>query len=628
MTRLAIPALALTVVGALWWLSSRAGSATVIDVANHVGEETELVTLDADEAPIVAVRARGVRLPAASVDPPTELARPARAAGERCVVTARVIDGLGGAALAGFRVALEQPYREETRSSFTTDADGRFETPAAWQAGVLLFEHEPSAEYPGDWRIITQAFSLPEGLREREVELVARHADHVVTVEVVLPDGAPAVGARVMRVLSAPEPEGQPRWRLWSTSETDAQGRARMTLLPEEALVRALAFTLREPFEGHVADRLVVPPPVGNGPWQLQLYRGGSLEVRVVDAQGVPVDGTEVHAYLDDRVRVHRDPPRTTDSGGVVRYGSLAAGRYFARTRFSGADEWVAEAEVELAHGGFETVELVISTERMPRVAAAGTVLDAAGQPVEYEMLLARLDDGAMQRVFSRGDGSFEFLTAASGERVHLRVGASVYSEPYAPAERSVDFGTTGLEFKKTIAMESVVALFELADARSGELLSDAIEPALVLYREPAAGEPVGAVSRFGLSDGVSEVDFLPHADLHYWVTAPGYSEARGRVRAPGPDGAPKLHRIELQPGFERELEVRDAVDGALMAGARFIDESGRTLGVSDARGEVRLSAGEWPGALTVEREGYAPLEWDPGRYWMNFERTLFLSPE
>jgi hypothetical protein len=30
---------------------------------------------------------------------------------------------------------------------------------------------------------------------------------------------------------------------------------------------------------------------------------------------------------------------------------------------------------------------------------------------------------------------------------------------------------------------------------------------------------------------------------------------------------------------------------------------------------------------LTVERDGYVPLEWNPGSYWINHERTLFLSP-
>ena len=80
--------------------------------------------------------------------------------------------------------------------------------------------------------------------------------------------------------------------------------------------------------------------------------------------------------------------------------------------------------------------------------------------------------------------------------------------------------------------------------------------------------------------------------------------------------------------GHALRREVRDAAGGAQLAGARFVDESGHVLGVSDARGAVRLSAGQWPGALTVEREGYALLEWDPGRYWMNHERTLFLSRE
>ena len=34
------------------------------------------------------------------------------------------------------------------------------------------------------------------------------------------------------------------------------------------------------------------------------------------------------------------------------------------------------------------------------------------------------------------------------------------------------------------------------------------------------------------------------------------------------------------------------------------------------------------PFGREFNREGYAPLEWDPGRYWMNFQRTLFLEPE
>jgi hypothetical protein len=85
--------------------------------------------------------------------------------------------------------------------------------------------------------------------------------------------------------------------------------------------------------------------------------------------------------------------------------------------------------------------------------------------------------------------------------------------------------------------------------------------------------------------------------------------------------------RVELQPGFAREIFVRDAATGRRLAGVAIRDERGSVLAQSAADGSALLSSAEWPGPLELTRVGYAPRAWDPSSHWYTFSPYVDLEP-
>jgi hypothetical protein len=123
-------------------------------------------------------------------------------------------------------------------------------------------------------------------------------------------------------------------------------------------------------------------------------------------------------------------------------------------------------------------------------------------------------------------------------------------------------------------------------------------------------------------------VDFHPHLDLRWVVSVPGYQEERGILAVPEPGAERTLYRVEVRPGFRRKVFVRDARSGQALAGVVALDSSGTTLAVTRADGSALLTAGEWPGLVTFEREDYEALEWDTSSHWLNFSHQVWMRHE
>ncbi|MBL8896192.1 MAG: carboxypeptidase regulatory-like domain-containing protein [Planctomycetes bacterium] len=201
-------------------------------------------------------------------------------------------------ALPGVALYLEQPALLHRVRSALCDADGAFEigglAPAeGWQlcACATGFEATRSA----------QAFAVRAGERSScDVELPV---PRTISGRVVDGDGTAIAKALVVLSLEAAAVEYEEQWKLdrpWSwgvatrvEAESDAQGRFRFHGLPRFGFsVWALVpgFGPSKRFEWSFAgDQSGEPPEI-----ELVLTRGRALRGRVLDAEGVPVEGARI----------------------------------------------------------------------------------------------------------------------------------------------------------------------------------------------------------------------------------------------------------------------------------------------------------------------------------------------
>jgi hypothetical protein len=260
------------------------------------------------------------------------------------------------------------------------------------------------------------------------------------------------------------------------------------------------------------------------------------------------------------------------------------------------------------------------------RVVVAGRILDENDAPVAEALLSVRLDDGEPQRVFPEADGSFALHTEAPCEWVSIDTAGTVYGDPIEPATLRVPAETTDLLLRTRPIGANALVVFSLSDAFTGRPIADELDPAVIIYRQPPDGARIVAVSRFGPSDGVTEVDFRPHGDLRWIVLVPGYEEVRGRSPFPDEEAATPVVEVELRPGFQRELTIRDARSGAPVAGAEIRGPQG-LFERSSSDGSATAVAGSWPELLHVTHPRYAAAEWHAGAYWSEFSGVIWLSP-
>jgi len=514
---------------------------------------------------------------------------------EELPVDGRVVSARSGEPVPG---AVVWP-RSEPGKLVRADARGRFRM-AVWPA--------PSAE-PSEELHAGAAGHLPAtlrvGLGGDPVELALRPVLRGVGW-LVDPQDRPIAGGGVAVTRGANHLDAaeldfdHPR-----AVRTDATGRYTLDQLPAEPFdlhARAAGFA-------PVTLRGLEPPADATelDLGTLVLVPGSTVLGRVVDPEGRPLPGAEIHALpagdhrrrADDRP--DRDPAATADADGAFAVADLTAGRRVdLRAHLPGyAAVWVEDVEPPAADVRFELE---------PTARVAGTVVDEAGEPLA----------GAEVTVRSQ--------PSVPGSGGRLKVGA--------PVERSARSGPDGT--------------FEVVDVPPGEAAVQATADGFVPGRPEEVEVPAGgvvedlrlALERGGILEGVvtdaggepvagalvTDGDVVARGDREGHYRLAGVPPGPAEIRAFHPDHLPARAEVDVEAGVQSldlamraGVEVRGRVvdgDGRVVADAA-VELSGHRRGeplevraTSAADGSFRLApVAEGDYHLSAHLEGWSPAE-------------------
>jgi hypothetical protein len=529
-----------------------------------------------------------------------------------------VLDSAGARPVAGFDVALHQGRRAAV---VRTGADGTALTEPVFRPGAdpvyveetldQLLEGDP---HPRTWRVEPSAF-LVERTPERRVELELTATPPSLVLEVVLTSVPPAADAPPAVEMQLGERFGEGPFRARGrnlTGELDGAGRARFSLLDEEPQRQSVAFSLIDAPEGWVSDPLVLDPPIGPGPWSLQVYRGGTLTVRVTGGGGEGVTGVTVIAIATETAVAAREDE--TDAQGRALFASMRAGEQWLIVRDARSTEPLADRKVRMPRGADLEVELPLAAVE-PALAVAGRLLSEDGEGLEgVHVRVIQPGEERGSYVETDASGRFELWTNQHPAVLRVRPGGSVFADVYEPEQIVAPFGATDLEFRRVESVPVRRVTFRLVDAPSGELLSDERTALVSVWRSVGPGRVPEDVAHFDPTSGIAQVDFRPVGELRWAVAVEGYQHAEGGFETALAAHEP-LVEVRLRPGFLRELDVVRSSDGAGLAGVRFVDETGRVIGTTDSLGHVVLAAPEWPSELSLRLDDHELATWEPTAY-------------
>lgn len=279
-----------------------------------------------------------------------------------------------------------------------------------------------------------------------------------------------------------------------------------------------------------------------------------------------------------------------TDETGVFRVEGLVPGAYELRARHG---DHAGSAPLRLGLGSGETRRGVI-LELREGALLTGRVLDGNGRPVETALI--SFEDGLS--VFTDGSGSFD----AGYHRG--KVPLVVRADGFAPRRVVVPLGTWPRDVEVTL---------EAADGRVEGRLVDGngrpVADAAVLLR-PRDGLSAARVVETD-AKGVFTADRLPRGELDVEVEHPDYVGVTFRARASPELGLLEEH--ELLEGWSLSVEVVDAATGDPVGKAEVrLDGTGV---VADRAGKARLEnlapptmAGRGkPARVEVRASGYVP---------------------
>lgn len=178
------------------------------------------------------------------------------------------------------------------------------------------------------------------------LEPVTLDAGRTVSGRVIDADtGAPLASARVAAVLEEGEDPGA------GAAITDAGGAFALRHLPEHVVVRVER-------EGYLAATRAVGP--GDGMLTVKLGRGGVLSVRLLSAEGVPLERRDIEVVGAGRVA----RAGHTDAAGVFEAALLAPGDYTVRVRTAPGNPGLTARTVEV--GQNQRLRLVLREVIVP----------------------------------------------------------------------------------------------------------------------------------------------------------------------------------------------------------------------------------------------------------------------
>jgi RNA polymerase sigma factor (sigma-70 family) len=273
-------------------------------------------------------------------------------------------------------------------------------------------------------------------------DLVLARGGHRLAGVVLLPDGTPAAGARVVAARAAEGPSKPPGHRLEHAASAGPDGR--FALPDVEAGPLSVWVTLASLPELHRtgvesdSDDLV-----------LKLAPAASVEGSVKGSDGKPLSGFVVSLLVPERGYDGGKEVARTTGEGAFRLDGLAAGSYQLRVR--APDGGNAVQAVSLGTGERKTgLQLVVREA----ASVTGRVLSVpSGKPLHG----ARVEVGLGSRVLeaeSDSDGRFTLPGVPAGETVGLRVMGPSHSDgletvdlPVPAGARTVDVGAVRLLF-------------------------------------------------------------------------------------------------------------------------------------------------------------------------------------
>jgi protocatechuate 3,4-dioxygenase beta subunit len=357
--------------------------------------------------------------------------------------------------------------------------------------------------------------------------------------------------------------------------------------------VRAL---VRHPDYVETVSDVVAVASGGEATVRVVLLRGGSVEGRVVDDRGFPIEGAQVsliaeRGTFDRRILSERD--------GRFAFSAAPAKVTLAVARPEEPSRNVLSQTLEVPENGRAELELVLPA---PRGSVQVTVVDTGDRPIELaEVRVSSLAPEVPLRktLFSGEDGRVEIADAA-GLPLRLLIDAPRFSS----VERLVDAAPGELR----VTLDAGVIVSGRITAVRGR---QGVPNAIVTLR--------GAVQRRSTSsdaDGMFRFDSVNPGEIELRVSHPDYADAMvsQKVEATGRSDRPfELAPIDLEEPGSVEGQVVDA-DGNPVDGARvgvgfvptYLPEGALPFGMalSDARGEFVLR-GVRPGSQQLS--AYAP---------------------
>lgn len=329
--------------------------------------------------------------------------------------------------------------------------------------------------------------------------------------------------------------------------QSDLDGRFVIDEVPP-GRVRVL---VRHPEFVEAMSSAVTLDPGGEQRVRVALSRGASLEGRLVDGLGRPVEGARIHA-----IAPHGTQERSalTHADGSFAFGGVPAELDLLVARPEQRYRFVLRRSFELTLGETRQVELTLPSERPP---LAVFVADDTGQPLEgARVLLLSLDPNVplRQTAYSDAAGQAE-LDDAAGLKASLRVQAPGFS----PFEAELGAAPARVE----VVLERGVLVSGTITQLRGRLPVEGAEVVLVQdgERRTAHSDADGAYTFAEVAPGPIRL-LLSHPEF----AAKTLSET---VRATGRVDRPfELPVVELQPAGSVAGIVLDA-SGAPVPNAR-----------------------------------------------------------
>ncbi|MCZ6572025.1 MAG: carboxypeptidase-like regulatory domain-containing protein, partial [Planctomycetota bacterium] len=297
-------------------------------------------------------------------------------AGVRSVVVAadeEVIEEVVEESAAAGGVAVDDGGKGRTVAGARTDRDGKFEL-----VGLKRGKYNVEVRAPNmaSAKIEAEANGPPLEIRLRKAAKLAGRVTH---------GGEGVAGVQVSARREGSWIEG---------TRTDGEGRFELGgLPPDEAITLVLSHS-------EYKEMRIEGVRAGSEPGDYRLQRGGVISGTLLDEQSQPVRGVRLSIQPLNAEGSHSWKPTTTDADGQFRFAGLDSYTYKIHLQSSG---WILEDTPEVSPGD-RTVQLRV----FKGLSISGTLIDAAGNPVKGQWMMAQSGDGSSASSSTSEDGSFE----------------------------------------------------------------------------------------------------------------------------------------------------------------------------------------------------------------------------